>query len=430
MKSILKNIVVKILSWEAKLALHHYSPKIIAVTGSVGKTSTKDAIFGIISGKFNVRKNDKSFNSEIGVPLTILGLPNAWSNPFKWIWNIKLGFWKIFFSPNYPRILVLEIGADKPNDIKNIVSWLKPDIAVVTALADVPVHVENFGSSEKLYEEKGLLIEALSPRGIAVLYADDQRVLAMKKRTQSRKILFGMHGPVDVLGSYPIFIYDEKERPKGISFRIDHNGNSIPIEINGSVGFGNVYSALAAAAVAVNLGMNVLEIAERSKNIQTPLGRMKILEGIKNAVIIDDTYNSSPVAAELALNTLKELKCSGRKIAALGDMLELGQYSESEHKRIGKIVATSADMLITVGVKSRWIAEAAFNNGMNENKILQFDESREAGSYVQNILEKGDIILAKGSQGIRMEKFVEEIMAHPERQEELLVRQAKAWQKI
>jgi UDP-N-acetylmuramoyl-tripeptide--D-alanyl-D-alanine ligase len=442
MKNVFKKIIVSILTWEAMMLLRNQSPKVIAVTGSVGKTSAKDAIFSIISGKFNVRKNEKSFNSEIGVPLTVLGLKNAWGNPLKWLWNIKLGFWKIFFSRNYPRILILEIGADKPDDIKNIVSWIKPDIAVVTALASIPVHVENFGSPEKVYEEKGRLVEALAPQGIAVLNADDEKTLQMRKKTQGRKILFGLarrslangaKSSTDVLGSYPVYTYNEQGRPKGISFRIDYDGKSIPFEVNGSAGYAQTYSALAAAAVAIALGMSVLEIAEAAKKIGAPKGRMKILEGIKNTIIIDDTYNSSPAAAEAALKALKEINPpaggKGSKIAALADMLELGRYSESEHKRIGKVAAGSADILVTVGTKSHWIADGALKKGMPKEKIYQFEKSGEAGSFVRNILKDSDIILAKGSQGMRMEKFVEEILLHPENKKELLVRQDKEWQR-
>src|SRR3989344_4669974 len=137
MKSALKKIIFGILTWEARLMLHKHHPKIIAVTGSVGKTSTKDAIYTVISKKFNTRKSEKSFNSEIGVPLTILGLDTAWSNFFKWIWNIIVGLWRVLFIRNYPKVLVLEVGADHPGDIRNIVEWVQPDIAVVTPPADI-----------------------------------------------------------------------------------------------------------------------------------------------------------------------------------------------------------------------------------------------------------------------------------------------------
>lgn len=372
--------------------LHHYSPKIIAVTGSVGKTSTKDAIYTIISSKFRARKSQKSFNSEIGLPLTILGLSNAWANPLKWLWNIYLGFWRIFFSRNYPRILVLEVGADKPGDIKNIMSWLKPDIAVVTALADVPVHVENFSSIEAVYEEKGRLLESLSERGVAILNADDKRVMGMreKMRDGTRVITFGMKNESDISGN-DLFL------------------PQIP----------NPYPILAAGAVGKALGMKEDEIKELSKKVETPKGRMNVIKGINGSTIIDDTYNSSPVAAEFALETLRKMDVLGRRIACLGNMAELGEYSESEHKRIGEMAKEVADIVITVGDKARWIS--------GENN---FSNSVEAGRFLKEMIKEGDVILAKGSQNnIRMEKLVEEIMLHPEDKQELLVRQDEEWER-
>lgn len=433
MKNLFKKIVVKIITWEARLALRHYGPKIIAITGSVGKTSTKDAIFTVISTKFHARKSEKSFNSDIGVPLAILDLNNAWYNPFKWAGNIFLGFWRIFFAGNYPRVLVLEVGADKPGDIKEIVAWLKPDIAVVTRLADVPVHIANFSSPEQIYKEKSCLVEALGPQGIAVLNADDERVLAMKRKTDSKKILYGISNNADVLGSQPVVNY-MNARPTGLSFRIDYQGKSVPFEIQGGLGTGQAYSILAAAAVGLSLGMNVLEVAEAAKNIKFPPGRMKILEGIKNTTIIDDSYNSSPVALESALRTLEEINTEGRKIAALGDMRELGSHSEREHRKAGKRVAEVAEILITVGPESRALVEGALDNRMGEENIYQFEAgegSREAGEFLQNFLAPGDMVLVKGSQNtIRMERLVEEIMLHPELKKELLVRQDDEWQKM
>jgi len=150
MKSVFKKIISKILQFESNLVIKKYKPKIIAVTGSVGKTSSKDAIFSVMATSFYVRKSEKSFNSDIGIPLTILGCENAWSNPLKWFLNIWKGVCLICLKNNYPEWLVIEVGADRPNDIKNISKWLKPDVVVVTRFAKVPVHVEFFGNRESL----------------------------------------------------------------------------------------------------------------------------------------------------------------------------------------------------------------------------------------------------------------------------------------
>ena len=151
MKNIFKKIIVTILTWEAKMVLRRYKPKIIAITGSVGKTSTKDAIFTVLSKFKIVRKSEKSFNSEIGLPLTIIGCPNGWSNPWTWIENIFIGLTLILWKHSYPEYLVLEVGVGKPGDIKkNVAPWLAPDIVVITRFPDKPVHVEFFHNVEAI----------------------------------------------------------------------------------------------------------------------------------------------------------------------------------------------------------------------------------------------------------------------------------------
>src|SRR3989344_2082713 len=165
MRSVFKQLVVTLLRLEARAVLKKYKPKIVAVTGSVGKTSAKDAIYSVLAEGSHVRKSEKSFNSEIGLPLTILGAPNAWSNPLKWIENLFDGLFLIIFPAKYPEWLVLEVGADRPGDIKSLATWLPVDVAVITRLPEVPVHVEYFDSPEEVVEEKAALIHALKSGG-------------------------------------------------------------------------------------------------------------------------------------------------------------------------------------------------------------------------------------------------------------------------
>jgi UDP-N-acetylmuramoyl-tripeptide--D-alanyl-D-alanine ligase len=173
--------------------------------------------------------------------------------------------------------------------------------------------------------------------------------------------------------------------------------------------------------------MKAEHIIEALKHHKTPRGRMKLIPGLKDTLLIDDTYNSSPIAVHAALESLQKLKQLGRKIAVLGDMMELGQYSVEEHKNVGKAAAAMVDILVTVGVRSRGTAEAALDAGMSELNILQFDTSQEAGKYLESVIKPGDIILIKGSQSIRMERTVYEIMSNPEESRNLLVRQDKQW---
>jgi UDP-N-acetylmuramyl pentapeptide synthase len=190
-----------------------------------------------------------------------------------------------------------------------------------------------------------------------------------------------------------------------------------------------VYSVSAAIAVADALGISLDAAAEGLAELRTPNGRMRLIEGIKSTTILDDTYNASPAAVEQALETLASMKYAKRKIAVIGDMLELGRFSSEEHEKIGEVASRCADVLVTIGVRSRKVAEGALNNGMDEANILQYEDSVSAGRELQNYLAPGDVVLVKASQGIRAERVVEEIMAHPEEAYELLVRQDEEWLK-
>jgi len=425
MKFFLKKIVISILTWEAKFVLKKYNPKIIAVTGSVGKTSTKDAIFSVLSHFFHVRKSEKSFNSELGVPLTILGCPTGWSNPAVWFQNIFEGLMLIIFPNDYPKWLILEIGADRPRDIESVTGWIKPDIAVITRLSEVPVHVEYFPSPESLIREKAFLARALRRDGVLILNGDDEYVRQFSTLTEANTIFYGMNDS-DVLATDYKIEYDKKEL-LGVSFFAEYKKEIEKIVIHGGLGLQQVYPALAALATGVSQGLSFKKMIKTFVHFDVPKGRMKIIRGVKDSTIIDDSYNSSPVAVHEALNTLHDIKTLGKKIAVLGDMLELGTYSPEEHKKVGQHAAQVVGVLITVGIRARGIAEGALNGGMKESDIFQFEDAQEAGKHLELILTSMDVALIKGSQGVRMEKTVEEVLANPSQKEKLLVRQDKEW---
>jgi UDP-N-acetylmuramyl pentapeptide synthase len=428
MKVFLKKIVVKILTWEAKKLINRHKPTIVGVTGNVGKTTTKDAIYAAIKNSVSARKSEKSFNSDIGVPITVLGLNNGWNNPFLWAKNIIDGFFIAFFSKDYPAVLVLEMGIDRPGDMERLTAWISPDIAVVTRLPSVPVHVEYFGSPEAVVEEKMKLVSALKPEGTFIYNHDDEIIQAQLQSVLPRAIGFSRYVPSDFTGSNDKSVYRD-DLPVGTSFTISNREHSATLTLNGTLGTQHVYACTAAVAVADVLGIPLEESVKSLSQLQTPPGRSRLIPGIKSTMIIDDTYNSSPTAAEQAFSTLGEVKYAKRKIAVLGDMLELGRFSSDEHERIGKLAAKVSDILLTVGVRSRKIAEAALNAGMPEENILQYEDSERAGRELDSMLQAGDVVLVKASQGIRAEKIVEEIMAHPEQAGELLVRQDTQWGK-
>lgn len=433
MKQTLKRIIVWILQAEAKAVLRKYKPRVVAITGSVGKTSTKDAVYAVLSKKFHVRKSEKSFNSEVGVPLTILGLGNAWGNPLHWLQNIIDGLSLIVTTQPYPEWLVLEVGADRPGDIKSLAGWIKVDVAIITRLPEVPVHVEFFDSVEAVIEEKASLMDAVRPGGAILLYADDERTRGLEKRLpapDARIVLFGFHDETDVwVHKFEVVREDGGHNwPIGMRATITVAEESAPVQITGSLGQHAFLPAAAAAAAGLVLGVSLPEIVAGLESYDPPPGRVRLLPGIKGTLVIDDTYNSSPAATEAALGALALTKPK-RAIAALADMMELGRVSVEEHRKAGAKAAKVCDILITVGVRARDIAMGALDNGMKDENILQFEDAQKAAVEIQNMLQEGDAVLVKGSQSMRMEKIVEEIMQEPDRAGDLLVRQDREWKK-
>ncbi len=434
MKSFFKKTIVSILRWEASLVLKKYRPHIIAVTGSVGKTSTKDAIFAVLSPTEHVRKSDKSFNSEIGLPLTILGVPNAWNNPLRWLQNILDGLFIILLPTHYPQWLVLEVGADRPGNISSLARWLKVDVAVITRLPEVPAHVEYFSSPEAVVEEKASLINALKPGGTLVVYADDARLdmLTAKALAKGAKVsTFGLTEQANVRATNFALLEESGNAtwPIGMTMDLSVEGVSAPVSIVGIIGSHPLLSAIAASAVGNILGKNMQEIVRGLEGYEAPKGRMRLIPGIKDTLVIDDTYNSSPAAVEAALDVLKLFDAPVRTIAVLADMLELGKHSVEEHKKIGAYAAVRCDILVTIGVRARVIAEAALDTGMSDAHIFQYEDATKAAEELQAFVQKGDVVLVKGSQSMRTERIVERLMAEPERANELLVRQETDWKK-
>lgn len=430
MKTILK-IILKLL---AKAAVRKYKPVIVGITGSVGKTSVKEAIFKVLKNRYNVRRSNENFNNEIGFPMTILGLTKQ--GRFIWISNIIKAL-KILIvrDKNYPEMLVLEMAADRPKDIRYLINIAKPKVGVVTAIGEVPVHVEFYSGPEAVAEEKSNLIKALPSDGLAVLNFDDHVVYEMSELSNSRVLTFGFGQGADVrasdlnyfaeLKSSSFFLLQGEPRASvrnsgeekggdlgGLSFKINYADKVIPFRLNNALGRHQVYAALAACCVGLYFGVNLVEIAQALENVEFPKHRMKLLTGIKNTLIIDDTYNASPLSTHAALDTLKEFgdkaitkRGIGRKVAILGNMSELGKYTMNAHRNIGNLAAEKSDLLITIGAKAKFIADSA-QNQMPLDKIISFDNPDELLAEIHNKIEEGDIILIKGSRIMELEKIV------------------------
>ncbi len=427
MKKYFKKIVVAILMAEAKLVIKKYKPKIMAVTGSVGKTSTKDALYTALLPFYHVRKSQKSYNSDIGIPLTILGVPNAWGDFRKWAKNIWDGLMLIVKRKEYPSFLVLEIGADRPGEIERVTKWLKPDVSVITRIGKVPVHVEFYKSVADVVREKSHLARNAKKEGALILNADDDDVLGFKEFSQAKVITYAIDSKADVVASYIHITHDVEGRPTGMTMRVDIAGSSLPVSLPGVLGKQHLYPVLAAFAAAYSQNLNLVEVSQSFARHEAPPGRMNIIKGMGGTTIIDDTYNASPVALEEALNLLGEVMCTGKKIAVLGDMLELGKFSQGEHRRLGAIAAQKVDTLVCVGIRAKDFAEGAHEAGMRKNKIFMRDDALAGAACVKTLMKKGDVIYVKGSQGMRMERTVEELMLDPTLKEKLLVRQDPEW---
>lgn len=428
-----KLLQLKLKFW-SKLILRKYQPQIIGITGSVGKTSTKEAIYTVLKKKANVRRSIKNYNNEIGVPLTILGLDSPGRSLIGWV---ILGFkvMKLYLNTDqsYPKVLVLEMGVDKPGDMEYLCSFVKASIGVVTMIG--PVHLEYFGTLDKIQIEKGILIKNLPKTGTAILNYDNEQARQLAGQSVAKVITYGFHEKAMVRAEEVIFSFENFTAGgnlRGVSFKLGYNGSYVPVLLPNVVGYNAIYAALAGAAAGVAQGMNLVEIADALHLYEAPKGRMNIIAGIKNTVIIDDTYNASPQAMMAAIEILKRLPSPDgtNKFAVLGDMLELGSYTEEAHREVGRyLVECRINHLIVVGERSRDIARAAKEAGMDKDKIYHFPAAVEAGKFLQERISQGDIILVKGSQGVRMEKTVKEIMAEPLRSKNLLVRQGPEWER-
>ncbi len=429
----MKSFLQRLLASAARYTLRRYRPKIVAITGSVGKTSTKEAVFTVLAGRYRVRRSEKNYNTEIGVPLAILGIRHYGKNVLGWLWAIGRQRLRAFLrSPGYPEILVLEMGADRPGDIEYLVGIAQPLVGVITAIGDVPVHVEFFPGPKEIAEEKAKLITAIPPEGRAVLNGDDAAVADIRGRTRARVLSFGFRK--DATMRIQRYELDASGHPPGIRFGLAYNGEVATVMLKNTFGQQQAYAAAAAACVGLIFRMRLSEITRALGRYESPPGRLKLIRGEKGVFILDDTYNASPVATLAALELLASFPAK-RRIAVLGDMLELGAYTEAAHRAVGERLVAAADFFIAVGERMKFAMDAAMHPGSESHRRLSSQQvrwlasSREAGAELEKLLQPGDVVLVKGSQSMRMERVVEEIMSEPHRTKELLVRQEKEWLK-
>jgi UDP-N-acetylmuramoyl-tripeptide--D-alanyl-D-alanine ligase len=357
MKKFFLKVLQSILKFLASLVLKSKKPRIIAITGSVAKSSTKEAIWWVLKEKLDVRKNEGNLNTEIGVPLAILGFKKSprWfiSWPFFILWAIcKATYYTLPFT-HYPKWLILEMAADKPDDIAYLVSFARPNIGVITAVG--PSHLQAFKTIENVAEEKMKLAKALPKDGFAILNGQDPLIVKRAKQIKAKVLFFTSE---DIPSAATTII--------GKIFKLSNE-----------------------------------EIERRLKNYTPLKGRMNILYGIRGTVILDDSYNANPLSMEYALKRLKSQSLNvktARRIAVLGDMLELGDYAEEGHREVGKIAKENCDLLLTTGNNARYIAE--------EGRGQHFETKKELIDFLKSEIKNGDIILIKASRGMKFEEIV------------------------
>lgn len=433
MKAWLQKKLEGMLAELARRVIDAYQPEVIGITGSVGKTSTKEAIACVLGQRFSVRASSGNYNNELGVPLAILDGTTHGSNMFGWLGELWRGWRLSHGRSSFPDIVILEMGADKPGDIERLMEIAQPRIGVLTAIA--PTHIEFFGSIEAVAAEKEKILTHLPSGGFAIRNADDARVMAIAVPDDVIGTTYGTSTKAEVRATAISITTGRIPQPDGI-IREDVLGTTCTVTYEGTkqtlllkdlIGPQHVMAALAATAVGVAYGLSLPDIAARLTQYQGPRGRMRLIAGHNRSLLIDDSYNSSPTAAIAALDALKKFPKAKRRIAVLGYMAELGDYAQEAHEEVGAHAAKVADMIIGVGPMATTYADAAKRAKFDPDAVVTVADAEAAATWLHDQLQSGDVVLIKGSQVSRLERATKALMAEPLRAGELLVRQSAAW---
>lgn len=427
MKSKKLKILETLLRFMAVAVLKRHKPIIIGVTGSVGKSSAKEAIALVLGSKFDVRRNEENYNNEIGIPLTIIGAQSGKRSLFGWI-NVMVKWVSVvFFSTRYPEILILEIGIDRPGDMKYLLSFLPVRVGVMTNVSSS--HLEFFQTIGAIAREKGLMIHRLPGSGTAIVCADDERVMRVSSKTKARVVTFGLSEQASIRAEHISFSGDANHFG-GCHFKLDFDGKTIPVHLPHVVAEHHIQAVLAGIAVGMAFKLNPIDMVASVRMFQSLAGRMRMIEGYKQSWVIDDTYNSSPTSLRAALQTLRLFQ-NGRRVVVLGDMLELGIESDSAHEKVAEwIIESGIGYAVFVGQRMLATYDLLIQNGFTKERCAWFDNPDNAAVVIKDGTQSGDVILVKGSQGMRMEKVTEALMVHQEKSTELLCRQSEDWKGI
>ena len=348
-----------------------FDTRVVAITGSVGKSTTKELTWAVLRRRYDTLRNPGNLNNEIGLPLTLLHLDSS-----------------------HQRV-VLEMGMYDLGEIEHLCAIARPQVGVVTNVG--PTHLERLGTIERVAQAKAELVRALPPGGIALLNYDDPWVREMAQQTVAQVFTYGLTPEADLWASDVV-----SEGMEGVRFVLHHKEDVIHAKVP-LLGRHSVHTALRATAVGLIEGMSWHEIMSGLQDSTVQL-RLVSVPGINGSLLLDDTYNASPASTVAALNLLDDL--SGRKMAVLGEMAELGPYEEEGHRKVGCRAADVANILITVGSRAGLMAEEALTCGMSPSTVIKVDTNMQAIECLRQLIQSGDIVLVKGSRSMAMEEIV------------------------
>ncbi|NLY42439.1 MAG: UDP-N-acetylmuramoyl-tripeptide--D-alanyl-D-alanine ligase [Clostridiaceae bacterium] len=350
----------------------------IAVTGSVGKTTTKEMVSSVMEQKFNVLKTQGNFNNEIGLPLTVFRLNS------------------------YHDIAVTEMGMSGFGEIKKLVSIVNPQVAIITNIGSA--HIEKLGSQENILKAKMEVFYKFTADNTAILNGDDPLLYNLKGKLPFKTVFYGIDNNECDIKAKNIISYGEE----GSTFCVDIDGREYEVKVP-LIGRHNIYNALASIAAGRVYNMEMNSIIKGIALSKPEKMRLDIFEA-KGIKVINDCYNASPESMKAALSVLMQIQSRGRKIAILGDMLEMGHWAGQAHRKVGEEVQKCGiDYLFTVGYNGKDIAKGAIDAGMPVHKVFSFDSNDEAIQKIDEFLKQGDVVLVKASRGMRMESISEHI---------------------
>jgi UDP-N-acetylmuramoyl-tripeptide--D-alanyl-D-alanine ligase len=362
-----------------------FSPRVIGITGSVGKSTSKELVATVLSTRYKTLKNEGNLNNEIGLPLTLLNLNNT-----------------------HERV-VLEMGMYDLGEISLLCDIAQPHVGVITNVG--PTHLERLGTIERIAQAKTELVQALPSRqaeGVAILNADDPLVLPMARQTQARVLTYGLSPEADLWASDVVSMGLE-----GIRFVFHYQGESIHVRVP-LLGRHSVHTALRAALVGLVEGLAWEEVINGLQALPSEAQlRLVAVPGPNGSILLDDTYNASPASTIAALNLLEDLTAA-KKIAVLGNMLELGSFEEEGHRKVGCRAADVVDLLIVLGSSAQFIAAEAQACGLAPALILELQNNQAVIAHLSTILEPDDVVLIKGSNAQKLNEIVAALMVQSE----------------